>query len=151
MSKQQSPRGIRNNNPGNLRRYTRATPVGYKADGFWVFPTATAGLIDLFILMRNYYTHLGLKTLPAFISRYAPASENDTVLYISRAAQWLPPKPTPIAKRDLRLDTPNAQIDLARAIIAIENGIAPPERGFDGEWFSIQLIAGALAVSRGHI
>jgi hypothetical protein len=92
------PRGIRNNNPGNIR-------IGDKWQGladhfemndaqraetsFGVFRRPWYGVRAMARLLLNYQQNYRLSTISAIISRWAPSSENDTGSYaraVARAA-----------------------------------------------------------------
>lgn len=82
-------RGIRNNNPGNLR------PTGDKwqgmagiADNFIVFENMLYGCRALGTDLSNKYFQ-GLNTVTKIISKYAPPSENITTAYIGAVAKAL--------------------------------------------------------------
>lgn len=76
------PRGVRNNNPGNIR-VSKAKWVGQTGDdgSFVIFDTPEHGIRALTIVLLNYYKKHGLNTIYSIISRYAPANENDVVSY----------------------------------------------------------------------
>src|SRR5215475_347229 len=75
----QLPRGLRNNNPGNIEDgpFAKALP-GYKgSDGrFAVFETPEHGLNAMDQLLTAYGRR-GLKTVGEVIGRWAPASDNN--------------------------------------------------------------------------
>lgn len=85
-------RGIRNNNPLNIRLskdrwqgQKTPSPVGEGRGEttFCQFETMEWGWRAAFrLLTRTYYRKYGLETISAIISRWAPANENDTVTYI---------------------------------------------------------------------
>lgn len=75
-----TPRGIRNNNPGNIRDgdFAKSQP-GYKgadADGFAIFEKSGQGLQAQTSLLRDNYISKGFNTPDKIVERYAPASEN---------------------------------------------------------------------------
>jgi hypothetical protein len=79
-----SPRGIRNNNPGNIRfgNFAKAHgATGSDKDGFAVFPSMAAGEKALSDLLQTYRGQ-GIDTISGIVSKYAPSSENDTSAYI---------------------------------------------------------------------
>ncbi len=84
------PRGIRNNNPGNLRRTTdpwQGLAVPQTDSAFFVFKDATYGIRALARTLINYQDQHGLRTIRQIISRWAPANENDTASYINAVAK----------------------------------------------------------------
>lgn len=114
------PRGIRNNNPGNIRlsstvwRGARAV----QTDGSFVqFDDMPHGIRALGIELRNYNKIHGLKTIDGVIGRWAPTIENDTNSYAAFVA-----KLTKFGREQiLTFDIPTV-MDLAWAISAEENG-----------------------------
>ena len=83
------PRGIRNNNPGNLRQANQnwQGEIGTDKDGFVIFDTMQNGVRAMAITLINYQFRHGLNTVRGIIRRYAPSVENDTESYIEHAAQ----------------------------------------------------------------
>src|SRR3569623_2606085 len=81
-------RGLRNNNPGNIRKTAtdwRGEVVGSDS-AFETFATPEAGIRALAVLLRNYQRKYGLRAVRAIITRYAPPSENYTESYVSAVA-----------------------------------------------------------------
>ena len=78
------PRGIRNNNPGNLRR-SKDPWQGLAHDQtdpeFFQFKDATWGVRALARTLITYQDKHGLKTARQMIARFAPPNENDTDEY----------------------------------------------------------------------
>lgn len=82
------PRGIRNNNPLNIR-------VGNQWVGEVQSPTDPAfeqftcmpyGLRAAFVLLRRYIDVYKLNTISKIVCRWAPSSENNTLAYIRRVS-----------------------------------------------------------------
>lgn len=115
-----TPRGERNNNPGNIR--LGSVRWQGQVDGtdpaFVTFATPQDGIRALAKLLRNYQTIHGLRTVRAIINRYAPASENNTSAYVGAVASAMGVSPD--APIDLNNDATLSQ--LVAAIIAHENG-----------------------------
>ncbi|MDE2256038.1 MAG: hypothetical protein KGL42_17475, partial [Betaproteobacteria bacterium] len=79
------PRGLRNNNPGNIRygKFARAHgATGADSSGFAIFPTLRAGERAMAALLQDYKAR-GIDTIAGIVSRYAPSSENNTGAYIA--------------------------------------------------------------------
>ena len=79
------PRGIRNHNPGNLRR--SADPwQGLAAEQmdreFFQFASAKWGIRALARTLIAYQDKVGLKTIKQMIGRWAPPNENDAGAYV---------------------------------------------------------------------
>ena len=117
------PRGIRNNNPGNIVR-TGETWRGMSADQsadsrFVVFDDPVWGLRALARVLRKYNA-AGLNTVQAIINRWAPPVENDTGAYVRSVAARLGVSPTqPLVLTD------EIMAGLMSAITEHENGQNP--------------------------
>lgn len=78
------PRGIRNNNPLNIR--IGNTWLGERPEptdhDFEEFVSMEYGLRAAFLILRRYIRRYHKDTVPSIISTWAPASENNTVRYI---------------------------------------------------------------------
>lgn len=83
------PRGIRNNNPLNIRiGNVWLGEVREPTDpDFEQFISMFYGVRASFILIRRYIKHYKRTTIPAIISAWAPASENNTQRYIDNVSQ----------------------------------------------------------------
>jgi len=114
------PRGIRNNNPGNLNYAGQAGAS--REDGpngrFAVFRTMQDGIAALYRQMQLYMAR-GTDTLSEIVMKYAPSSDGNNVnAYISDLARKLG------ISADQKLDGSNIQqmITLIDGIISHENG-----------------------------
>ena len=122
------PRGIRNNNPGNIKRSStlwQGMAIEQDDDVFITFKTPEYGIRAMVRLLITYKIKYGIKTIKSIITRYAPNSENNTAAYIRAVA------------KQTGLD-PDAEIDigdfetafpLIKAIIKHENGYQPYSDG----------------------
>jgi hypothetical protein len=118
------PRGIRNNNPGNIdynsaNKWVGQTGKEAGANGrFAVFDSAENGIRALGKLLQTYYSKHGLRTVSAIIKRLAPKVENDTGAYIRSVAAGCGLEPS----QDIK-NIKDAKIlgGLVRAIIKHEN------------------------------
>lgn len=83
------PRGIRNNNPLNIRiGNVWLGEVREPNDpDFEQFISMYYGVRAGFVLMRRYIKHYKRTTLPAIISAWAPSTENNTQRYIDNVSQ----------------------------------------------------------------
>ena len=82
-----SPRNVRNNNPGNIRKSKDAWQGKTGNDGAFVtFDTPQNGVRALTKLLYNYQKKYNLNTITGIITRWAPPSENDTASYIALVA-----------------------------------------------------------------
>lgn len=90
MEKKQTnkPRGIRNNNPGNIRNSEANEWLGEVAkeekqdDAFEEFEDMPHGIRAMMCLLTNYQRKYNLNTIRELIGRWAPRNENDTSLYV---------------------------------------------------------------------
>lgn len=121
----QRPRGIRNNNPGNIRHganWHGLNPDGRKIDpAFCVFTTSVAGIRALAKVLINYKRIHGLNTVRQIISRYAPPNENQTTAYIQSVAKQLGVYPDTI----IDIEERGVLTVFIKAVIRMENGIQP--------------------------
>lgn len=119
------PRGIRNNNPGNIR--WGADWQGLKKDGksqdpsFCVFTSPEYGIRALAKMLKNYQRLYSLNTPRKIINRYAPPNENQTQAYIQSVAHQLGVEPDTVV--DLNEET--TMVVFVKSIIRHENGIQP--------------------------
>lgn len=118
------PRGIRNNNPGNIRR--NGDPWQGLAERqldieFFTFKSAVYGIRALARTLITYQDKYGLRTIRQIISRWAPPNENNTEAYVKAVA----------ASTGLDADQPldvhrfDHLLPLTKAIIRHENGQQP--------------------------
>ena len=119
-------RGVRNNNPGNIRKdatnWRGLAAASLQTDpAFWVFVAALWGIRALAVILRNYQVQHGLNTVEQIVSRWAPPTENDTDAYVEAVARSIGVQPTATINV-LEADTMRA---LVKAIIKHENGAQP--------------------------
>lgn len=115
------PRGIRNNNPGNIRwgsNWQGLNIPSLRTDkDFCQFASPVYGLRAIVKLIFTYHDKYGLDTIEGIINRYAPPNENNTIGYIVRVSEKLGIHPNePIELTD------KALVLLVRAICGVENG-----------------------------
>ena len=116
------PRGLRNNNPGNIRqssvRYTGEVQPS-KEGAFKQFQSMEYGYRAMFVLLHTYARKYGIDTIEKMISRYAPANENHTQAYIDAVSEWSGVPATS------HLTTTNAEvmIPIVAAMSRVENGV----------------------------
>ena len=116
------PRGIRNNNPGNvISGPTRWEGEIEGADPrYSSFASPEAGIRAMAKNLVAYQTK-GIDTVEGVISRWAPASENETAEYVKTVAAKLGVNP----REPLNLSDRKTLTALATAIIEHENGNQP--------------------------
>ncbi len=85
MTNKTPPRGIRNNNPGNLRK-TETQWQGLADQqtdpDFFMFKSPIYGIRALARVLIAYRIKHGLRTIQQIIERWAPPNENDTAAYV---------------------------------------------------------------------
>ncbi len=116
------PRGLRNNNPGNIV-HTGSEWEGEVKGGdskFKSFATPEHGIAALGKNLLSYEKK-GLTTVSDIINRWAPPKENDTGAYVSTVAKQLGVAPD----EKLDLQNPATLKALTTAIIQHENGKQP--------------------------
>ena len=118
--KNKTPRGIRNNNPLNIR-------VGNNWQGevsqptdhtFEQFKEMKYGVRAAFIILRNYINRHKLNTIPKVITRWAPSNENNTLAYIKAVEKYS----LIDINETLRFENKCQMINLFRAMCIVENG-----------------------------
>jgi hypothetical protein len=118
-----TPRGIRNNNPGNIRKGAKWQGLSaFQQDSdFCEFDDAIYGIRALMKIIMVYGRSYHLDTVREIITRWAPDNENDTAAYIRSVSDALHVNPdSPIQLRDKK-----TLASLAKAITIHENGRAP--------------------------
>ncbi len=97
------PRGIRNNNPLNIRignSWLGEVPNPTDSD-FEQFVSVVYGLRAAFCILRRYIRRYHRDTISKIINAWAPSNENNTALYISKVAERVGIDPdTPIRYED---------------------------------------------------
>lgn len=119
-----TPRGIANNNPGNLRRSDEAwlgEATRQTDPEFVVFETPEYGLRALAKTLLSYQDVHGLRTLSEIIARWAPPGENDTGAYAADVAA----RCGLVAGQPIDLHDPKLMTLLVVAIVRHENGVQP--------------------------
>jgi hypothetical protein len=112
-------RGIRNNNPGNLRHGPKWQGLAqFQPDrDFSLFVDMEHGIRALLINLRTYLQTHNLKTVREIISRWAPANENNTDAYVLAVAESLGVGPDQKIVGDF-----GQLLGIAKAIARHENG-----------------------------
>lgn len=123
-----TPRGIRNNNPGNIDyRKANAWQGRLPRDldiepRFERFSAPEYGIRAILKLLSNYRRTYGDDTVRKLISRWAPPGENDTGAYVASVARSC----NVGADQALPLPLPSdVLLGLAKAIVRHENGQDP--------------------------
>lgn len=122
------PRGMRNNNPGNIVQaandWRGKVPAGQNTDGkFEQFETYQYGVRAMIVLLKNYIDRYGLKTLSAIITRWCSGG-CDLNVYLQVMTQT-----TGYAV--------NQPLSADREVLKrLVRGIAQVEQGGSREWIS---------------
>ena len=117
------PRGVRNMNPGNLRR--SGTPWQGKSaqqtdSAFVQFDSPVYGIRALARVLKTYRASYGRDTVREIIQRWAPPNENNTGAYVAAVAAEMGIQPD-----EEFPPTEGNMLALVRAIIQHENGMQP--------------------------
>lgn len=132
-----SPRGIRNFNPGNIRHAKGTRWQGMSANqndkDFVQFTGPQWGIRAIARTLITYQDKHGLRSIRQVIGRWAPPNENNTEAYIRQVATRVGVSP------DDRIDIYDYRTmrTLVEAIIRHENGSGPLP---DGSWYGESLI-----------
>ncbi|MBC2658309.1 structural protein [Pseudomonas sp. MSSRFD41] len=137
----ESPRGIRNFNPGNIRHVKGTRWQGMSANqndaAFVQFTGAQWGIRALARTLITYQDKHQLRTIRQIIGRWAPPNENNTESYIRQVATRVGVSP------DTRIDVYDYRTmrALVEAIVRHENGSGPLP---DGNWYGESLVTEGL-------
>lgn len=122
MNKQKSdkPRGIRNNNPLNIRKGEKWIGIDpHKSDrSFAVFYAMVYGWRAAFVILYNYIYIYRIKNIEGVIHRWAPMFENDTDAYIRAVLDYSGIK----SDETLNFYNKDQMIRLGWAMAMVENG-----------------------------
>jgi hypothetical protein len=131
--KRMTPRGIRNNNPGNLDNTNpwQGLVANKNESRFATFKDATWGIRALAVTLITYHDKRKAKdgsridTIREVVERWAPPSENDTTAYVKAVSKAVGVSP------DMEIDLHQYQIlkPTVEAIIRHENGQRSAEDG----------------------
>jgi hypothetical protein len=122
-----TPRGIRNNNPGNINFVGQAGATKEANGPFAVWKTAQEGLIALARQLRLYAAR-GIDTISSIITTFAPPKDkngniiNPTAAYIASVSKLLG---NADVNKHLNLGDPGLLTRLMDSIIRVENGRNP--------------------------
>lgn len=121
MRRNELSRGLRNNNPGNIRRNSdvfqgEINPSRDK--DFKQFKTMAHGYRAMFKILSNYYRNYKLDTIRKMISRWAPENENNTNAYIKAVSDY-----AGIPADDLLSFDREQMIRIVAGMSRVENGV----------------------------
>lgn len=119
------PKGIRQNNPGNIERNSinwKGLSVEQPDGRFCSFVTPEYGIRAMVRILMTYHSR-GTDTVEEIISTWAPKHENPLKNYINFVCSHMFIKPD----EPIDINDPNDVIPLLEAIVKFENGIQPYE------------------------
>jgi hypothetical protein len=133
MSAEQVTRGVRNNNPGNIRigddwqgiaKRSEMTAAQKAEKSFVVFTDPVYGIRAIGRILLNYQSKRNRRSVKTMLNRWAPPNENNTPAYVAAVARAMGISPDDqFDMRDYRFARP-----MIEAIIAHEcAGYAYPE------------------------
>lgn len=124
LSKKQ-PRGIRNNNPLNIRiGNVWLGEVQKPTDkAFEQFISMEYGIRAAYIILRRYIRRYGKDTVAEIVSTWAPSSENNTEAYINTVCRLS----NLTRDEKLRFEDKEKMVALVDAMIQVECGQRVPE------------------------
>ncbi len=127
------PRGLRNNNPGNIR-ITKDKWQGLRDKqedkSFFQFTEMKWGYRALIRTLQNYRKRHGCQTIVDFIKRWAPESENNTAGYINRVCKEMQVPNTYIPD----INDKATMCAFAAAISQVENGVPAVMSDVEAGW-----------------
>lgn len=126
-------RGLRNNNPLNIRRNGtrwKGLAAEQKDSAFFTFNAPCWGYRAAFVTLRNYVRLHGLDTLAQWVKRWAPPVENDTEAYIAFVARKSG------VSADAVVDTADKSVmcKIVAAMSQMENGCAAVMSDVEEGW-----------------
>lgn len=127
------PRGIRNNNPLNIR--IGNTWLGERTNptdpAFEEFVAMEYGVRAAFIILRRYIKRFHKDSIASIVSTWAPANENNTQRYIDQVSAQLALDPT----ESIKYEDKETMCKLVAAMAKVECGQSIPEiaimKGYD--------------------
>ena len=131
------PRGIRNNNPLNIRKGStwKGERQNQTDPSFEEFISMEYGIRAALILMRNHITGFKgtrkrMNTIRKLISVWAPPSENATSKYVAHVSCFTGISPDQI----INPDDKGMMIKIAREMAFVECGQYIDQKYFDSAW-----------------
>ena len=131
-----TPRGLRNNNPLNIRKSRKTTWVGQSEKqedrAFVQFCSMAYGYRAAFKVLQNYRVLYDCMTLRQYIQRWAPPIENNTEAYVSSVARTAGVNP------DTLLPSPRkgkaVWVKIVAGMHLVENGMMPVVSRIEEGW-----------------
>lgn len=140
------PRGIRNNNPGNIEKgepWKGTENVTQHDSRFVTFSKPEYGIRAIVRILMTYQSRHKLYNIDDIINRWAPDVENNTEAYISQVEKYVG------VGRFNQIDVRDYDIvkKLVKAIIKHENGMQP----YDDETINAGLALAGVTPENSHI
>ena len=121
--KKMLPRGLRNNNPLNIRRTANLWQGLSKEQNdpdFFQFESMAWGYRAAFVVLRTYRNRYGINTVVRIVRRWAPEKDgNDTEYYIRKVTVLTGLERTQIVDDQ----DPRTMMNLVAAMSRVENGV----------------------------
>lgn len=121
--KKMLPRGLRNNNPLNIRRTANLWQGLSKEQNdpdFFQFESLAWGYRAAFVVLRTYRNRYGINTVERIVRRWAPEKDgNDTEYYIRKVTVLTGLERTQIVDDQ----DPRTMMNLVAAMSRVENGV----------------------------
>ena len=121
--KKMLPRGLRNNNPLNIRRTANLWQGLSKEQNdpdFFQFESMAWGYRAAFVVLRTYRNRYGINTVERIVRRWAPEKDgNDTEYYIRKVTVLTGLERTQIVDDQ----DPRTMMSLVAAMSRVENGV----------------------------
>ena len=125
------PRGIRNNNPGNIEKGQdwNGERKNQKDSRFEEFQSPEYGIRAMGMIIRTYHKKYGLNTIEGIVTRWAPPNENDTENYIKVVSQisGINPKVELNLFNNGKVYNRKALSKILKAMIRMENSYEYPD------------------------
>ena len=121
--KKMLPRGLRNNNPLNIRRTANLWQGLSKEQNdpdFFQFESMAWGYRAAFVVLRTYRNRYGINTVERIVRRWAPEKDgNDTEYYIRKVTVLTGLERTQIVDDQ----DPRTMMNLVAGMSRVENGV----------------------------
>lgn len=118
------PRGMRNCNPGNIRKSSdkwQGLAAEQPDPYFFSFEDPVYGIRAMVKILWTYQDKYKIRSVDKLIRRWAPPSENNTRAYIQSVADKLGVAPD----AEIKLKDARTLLNILKAIIQHENGQQP--------------------------
>lgn len=122
VTKRITPRGIRNNNPCNIKYNSANNWVGQRDPNgeFCTFVDARYGLRAAYITIGNYYKK-GYRTIAEIIGRWAP----DGAQIVSNYSYFVARGCGALSTEEIAIDDEDFMVKFLKGMVKFENGYNP--------------------------